>query len=609
MMRMRQTFSQGAIGLMLLLFPACSTNSPDMAGGYYPPVIADPLEPVNRGVWEFNEVFLETVMRPGAGAYHAVVPEPARDSVGNFRKNIGYPGRLVNQMLQGRWKDMGNETLRFVSNSTVGVGGLFDVATEWQIPASEASFAQTFQSWGWQENMFIVVPFSGPSDDVRVVGSIADSAATPWPYVDYGRLASGFLTFDRTSYLVDRQVLLTRTQPDSYTIGRLVHTYLSRDEMPDFTVDGPIDKSTYQTLGVALVSNDDADFYKKSRIGKVRLSTTKEELPFNLWLQKEPAPIAYVGPGLGSHRLSGVTLKLAEILYQEGFSVVTMSGLFHPEYMESAMTSLYPGDPERDRNDFLVALTEIDRQLARQYPDKLKARALVGVSNGAFQALQLAGSEDSRLSNTMTFDRYLAIHPPVDLEYGYQQLDDYYQILSEWKDEERVARLENTFAKAAVFIHRPDLIGDKYPFSRVESRFLVGFNFRMMLRDTLFSIHKREPLEEFSELSTVWNRSEINRRLMGTSFAEYYENLVKPNAPLGIDNRISLRPLGSSLRKQGRVRAIVNRNDFLLRASDVAWLKGVLGSRAVVFPEGGHLANIGSPEMREAIVAALEDIK
>ncbi len=89
--------------------------------------VCDPFEPVNRGIFWVNDKLYFYLMKPIARVYR-VVPEPARVSVSNFYSNVATPGRLINAGLQGKFGDAGNELIRFVVNTTVGVLGLFDPA-------------------------------------------------------------------------------------------------------------------------------------------------------------------------------------------------------------------------------------------------------------------------------------------------------------------------------------------------------------------------------------------------------------------------------------------------------------------------------------------------
>ena len=134
------------------------TNSPAAEKVVLPKSVPDPLEPFNRVMWGFNKAVMTRRV------YRLVVVKPVRTSIGNFGRNLTYPGRLINNLLQGKWHGARDETYRFVCNTTVGVAGFFDVGTKWKIPKSDADFGQTFGQWGWKPHCFIMLPIYGPSN-------------------------------------------------------------------------------------------------------------------------------------------------------------------------------------------------------------------------------------------------------------------------------------------------------------------------------------------------------------------------------------------------------------------------------------------------------------
>ncbi|HZQ47973.1 MAG TPA: MlaA family lipoprotein, partial [Verrucomicrobiae bacterium] len=123
-----------------------------------PPSVPDPLEPVNRVLWGFNRGFMTGLVKPTAKVYRFVVRKPIRTGIANFGRNITYPGRLINNLLQKKWDGARVETDRFFCNTVVGVGGFVDVATKWKIPKSDADFGQTFGQWGWKPKVFLMLP-------------------------------------------------------------------------------------------------------------------------------------------------------------------------------------------------------------------------------------------------------------------------------------------------------------------------------------------------------------------------------------------------------------------------------------------------------------------
>src|SRR4029077_17811053 len=101
-----------------------------------PESVPDPLEPFNRIVYGFNQEIMGVVVRPTAKVYRFIVIKPVRTGIGNFGRNITFPGRLFNNLLQGKWSGARDEAYRFGCNTTVGIAGFIDVASKWKIPKS-----------------------------------------------------------------------------------------------------------------------------------------------------------------------------------------------------------------------------------------------------------------------------------------------------------------------------------------------------------------------------------------------------------------------------------------------------------------------------------------
>jgi ABC-type transporter lipoprotein component MlaA len=114
-----------------------------------PESVPDPLEPVNRLVWGFNKAVLKGAVKPTAKVYRFFVVKPLRTGIGNFGRNITYPGRLINNLLQGKWGGARDETQRFFFNTVGGLGGFIDVAAEAKLPKSDADWAEQRTGCGW----------------------------------------------------------------------------------------------------------------------------------------------------------------------------------------------------------------------------------------------------------------------------------------------------------------------------------------------------------------------------------------------------------------------------------------------------------------------------
>jgi phospholipid-binding lipoprotein MlaA len=156
----------------------------DEVGGGEEARIADPIEPWNRAMYHVNDKFYFWLLKPAARAYKHVVPEDFRGLFANFYRNLKAPIRIVNNFLQGKPKYSGLELVKFLINSTVGVGGLRDCATEcFGVKGRDADFGQTLGKYGVGFGFYIVWPLLGPSSPRDTVGWVADRALTPTTYI------------------------------------------------------------------------------------------------------------------------------------------------------------------------------------------------------------------------------------------------------------------------------------------------------------------------------------------------------------------------------------------------------------------------------------------
>ena len=135
---------------------------------------ADPLEPLNRGVYQFNEAVDNAIVKPVAQVYRAVIPQFVRSSVSNFFANINDVIVALNNLLQGKFTAAYSDFGRIAINSTLGLGGLFDIASEAGIEKHEEDFGQTLGYWGIGNGPFLMLPVLGPSTVRDSVGRYVD---------------------------------------------------------------------------------------------------------------------------------------------------------------------------------------------------------------------------------------------------------------------------------------------------------------------------------------------------------------------------------------------------------------------------------------------------
>jgi ABC-type transporter lipoprotein component MlaA/pimeloyl-ACP methyl ester carboxylesterase len=595
-----------------------------------PKSVPDPLEPLNRAMWAFNKGLLTDVIKPTSRVYRSIVVKPVRTDIGNFGRNLTYPGRLINNLLQGKWTGARDETYRFLGNSTVGVGGLFDVAAKWKIEKSDADFGQTFGQWGWKPNFFLMLPFLGPSNDRDTVGWAADTAANPLLYISpYKFNGNDPLTYlgpytyftyavmyNDLSDTVNESVRFSQAEPDPYSEIQYAWTFARENRVADFQVTGEPDAAVQETLESVFFTYKDPGFPGRGKTRSVLIPATGRKLPFTFWLQPGQAPMVYIVPGLGSHRLALPSLALAELVYKNGFSAVCVSSPFNPEFMENASTAALPAYLPVDGHDLHVALTEMDRRLHALYPGRLGDKALMGYSMGAFDSLYIAATAPTNQSSLLKFDRCVAIDTPVRLVHGVSKLDEFYRAPLDWPAAAQTDNIENTFLKVAALSKTTLTPQTSLPFNAIESKFLIGLTFRLVLRDTIYSSQRRNNQGVLRH--AVWNfrRNPVYQEILQNSYQDYVAKFVLPYyqarslSAAALEKAGDLRTYEAGLRASPNIRVIVNQNDFLLSGEDTAWLHATFTpEQLTVFAQGGHLGNLYNPAVQKSIVAALADLK
>jgi hypothetical protein len=309
--------------------------------------------------------------------------------------------------------------------------------------------------------------------------------------------------------------------------------------------------------------------------------------------------------------LAETSVALAEFVYTRGYTAVSISSPFDSEFMEDASTAALPAYLPVDGHDVHVALTEIDRRLNASYPRRLGKRALMGYSMGAFDLLYIAATEHTNQSPLMKFDRYVALNTPVRLLHGVSELDDFYQAPLAWPADERTSDIENTFLKVADLSKTALTPRTTLPFSAIESKFLIGLEFRFMLRDIIYSSQRRHNLGVIHHRLRNLRREPAYDEIMQYSYADYFgkfavpyyqsRGMVSPAATLAKAG--DLRTYSDGLRANPDIRVIVNQNDFLLTEPDLEWLRGTFHTNQLTeFKEGGHLGNLFNPAVQDAIM-------
>jgi phospholipid-binding lipoprotein MlaA len=223
-----------------LLLGGCATTGPATPG--------DPWEGFNRKVFAFNEAVDDAVLRPVAEGYRDHVPQLVRTGVSNFLGNIGDVWSAANHFLQGKAQSGFEQTMRFLTNTLFGLGGLLDPATEMGLKRHSEDFGQTLGRWGMGPGPYLVLPFLGPSSLRDGIGRVPDMAASPSNLFDDSKansLATVLTVVDARASLLGVTGLADRVSLDKYSFFR--QGYLARRQ--DAVYDGAPPAEAFEDIG------------------------------------------------------------------------------------------------------------------------------------------------------------------------------------------------------------------------------------------------------------------------------------------------------------------------------------------------------------------------
>jgi phospholipid-binding lipoprotein MlaA len=183
----------------------------------------DPLEPFNRGVYQFNDALDRAVVRPVATVYRDVLPSPVRTGVSNFFYNLQDAWSVVNNTLQLKPEQAGNSFFRFGVNTVFGLGGVLDIATEMRIERSTEDFGQTLGRWGVGAGPYLVLPLLGPSTVRDAAALPIDMKGSPSAYINdvaVRNSATALNLLNQRSRLLQATDMLDQVALDPYTFTR-----------------------------------------------------------------------------------------------------------------------------------------------------------------------------------------------------------------------------------------------------------------------------------------------------------------------------------------------------------------------------------------------------
>lgn len=220
-----------SVAMVAVLAAGCASKDPEAIAQN------DPYESTNRAVFDMNMKIDKAVAKPVAKFYNHAVPQFARTGVHNFLTNLDKPVTFGNDLLQGEATRAGETLARFAANTTLGLGGLVDVASRIGIPDHKEDFGQTLGTYGVGEGPYLMLPFMGPNPPRDLAGDIVDIFIDPTTYIRFHgsdtwyAVRSGLTVIDMRARTVDELEQVERTSIDLYATTRSLYRQYRSSEI------------------------------------------------------------------------------------------------------------------------------------------------------------------------------------------------------------------------------------------------------------------------------------------------------------------------------------------------------------------------------------------
>ncbi len=205
------TYLKQAIVISLILLNACASNK-------YVTNAKDPFEPYNRSMYRFNKTADCLYIRPVSKTYELIIPKALRNLIHNFFVNLSEVPTVINSLLQAKCHQAVDSTARFVINSTLGIGGLFDVASKANLKRTPEDFGKTLAAWGYKDSSYLILPIIGPSTVRDSIGAVGNAFMTIPEYLKPKWRNRYYFSYaiDRRSDVQEAELFISNLGIDDY---------------------------------------------------------------------------------------------------------------------------------------------------------------------------------------------------------------------------------------------------------------------------------------------------------------------------------------------------------------------------------------------------------
>lgn len=617
-----------------------STNKyPDFA---YEFTGKDKHEKFNRKLFVFNLKLNKYVLRPINTLWGSIMPQCAINRLQNLQNNINFPVRVVSCAIQKDFKSSRAEFGKFLINTTIGLGGLYDPATSvFKMEEHNEDIEQALGYRNVKPGYYWVLPVV--QGNVRdLVGQLLDVPLKGSSYIPFATTAffvnsttnsqAGIKRLDEANvdpyevarqlkgldmYMkianLDRKSVLAEKEAELNTINiSNTSNQIDLKENTQAKLKADIDLDKYNPQGPlidsmrsALFDSEKVDssiwsetsvwnktFKKRLKISSVNIDKTRPDYRYRYILQKnKTAPLAIIYPAFGEGILGDKAVRQAKILYDEGYSVVIQGSAFHWEFVKSMPDNYKPGIPAEDAQKLRIVTYKVINDLQAKKKCKFGKKILIGNSFGALTTLFVAAQEEN--DNTLGISNYIAINPPVDTFYALKQLDMHSQ---NWKNNPADIKLRTavTAQKIIQLSKDKDYKNAKYdsvslPFNNDEAELVIGYVMKQKLYDVIFTI------EDCSRSQ----KNDIYDAINDMSFYEYAQKYLQESFVANknktleeLDYETSLFCLAGFLQKNQKYKIYHTVDDYYVSQEQLIWLKKQSDNKCIFFSNGSHLGEL-----------------
>lgn len=464
----------------------------------------DTCEKFNRKMFIFNLKVNKYIIRPINIVWASVMPQYGMDRIKNVYTNSTFPVRLVGCLLQKDFESSKTETIRFLTNTTMGIGGLYDPAlTKYKIEPRNEDVEQALAHLNIKKGPYIVLPVVAQGNLRDLAGKALDCPLNPTSYVLAGPVAAivtGVSLVNNTTYMQPLANRIDYTYPDPYEISKqlwgieryIKNSNLDRSEVlaektalqniikinntyPNLKADVKLENFNPQcplvdSMRTAIFDNQKIDkhskwaelsvwnknFNKQIKTDSVTVYNSRAEYKYRYILQKnKTAPLAVIYPSFGEGIMADKSRVLAKMLYDEGYSVAIQGSSFQWEFVKSMPEGYKPGLPPQDAYYLGMTTSKIIDDLEKKNKGKFDKKIIVGCSFGALTALFVTEQDEKNATGmNLGISNCIAINPPVEIFFALKQLDKYSQ---DWKNDPTDIKLRTAITAQKIIQFAGDL--------------------------------------------------------------------------------------------------------------------------------------------------------